>query len=63
MSDERCEKTDLLVDQCGHCVVKARMTPWEALYDGTCGVCNQPFSKGTRVIWTSDGIGVQHTWH
>jgi hypothetical protein len=53
--EPRCELTELVVSQCAHC----RPQPaepgreiayrFEAGYDGTCGICDEPFEAGERI--------------
>lgn len=53
--EPRCERTELLVSQCAHC----RPAPpkpvyeiayrFEAAYDGTCGVCEEPIEAGENI--------------
>lgn len=57
---ERCEVTDLLKSQCGHCRGSAERPvrgPWfTARYDGKCdGPCGQEFEAGDTI--RSDGEG------
>jgi hypothetical protein len=63
----RCEKTDLLRSQCGHCTGREgkpeaseldprSFGPWfAARYDGECGNCGCEFQAGDSI--RSDGAG------
>ncbi len=58
--DERCEVTDLLKQQCGHCQdvqeTKPEYGPWfQARYDGECDGCGEEFERGDTI--RSDGEG------
>lgn len=63
MSEERCERSDLLASQCAHCrgdvlesepdfVVVAR---FPAKYAGVCAACGEPFEVEDRIGRTDDG--------
>jgi hypothetical protein len=61
----RCERTDLLVESCGHCTgaearaareEKAERGPWfRAAYPGRCSECGEEFEEGTDI--RADGKG------
>lgn len=71
----RCENTDLLVDQCAHCLKKlsieeqatreraqltARDPRWfPAGYPGTCGNCGERFEPGTAIRFE---LGSSSNW-
>lgn len=53
---ERCERTDLLVDQCAHCQghekqpEKRTSRPFEAAYPGSCSVDLDYIDEGDMII-------------
>jgi hypothetical protein len=61
----RCEKTDLLVESCGHCngaearaaqEARGARGPWfTAAYPGTCAGCSEEFGPGTLIRADGDG--------
>jgi len=61
---ERCERTELLVDQCAHCrgvtepaPARTVLGPWfPAGYPGWCSGCGQVFGQGDMI--RADGCGV-----
>lgn len=63
MADQRCELTELLVDQCAHCrptqppaTDDRDLGPWTtAHYDGECPDCGDPITPGDTI--RSDGDG------
>ena len=66
-AEPRCEKTDLLRSQCGHCTGRdgggeaseldpRKFGPWfQARYDGECDNCGYEFQAGDSI--RSDGNG------
>jgi hypothetical protein len=60
---ERCERTELLVDQCAHCrgvtepaPARTVLGPWfPAGYPGWCSGCGQVFGQGDMI--RADGCG------
>lgn len=66
--NERCERTDLLKDQCAHCRAEAEdanATYWNAKFEGVCKhpSCLQVIDVGDRVRWSPDGAAVIHARH
>lgn len=72
MADRRCERTDLVVEQCAHCkgqqsvdeqvlAVRARLLrhpAWFASqYPGKCDACGEPFAPGTAIR-----MELRHGW-
>lgn len=65
----RCAVTDLIVEQCAHCVAPSKPTPadpfgtlagalgrwFRSMYDGTCSRCDDRFEAGDRI--RADGEG------
>jgi hypothetical protein len=50
VSAERCEKTDLLVDQCGCDIHRPPVNvPFMARYPGYCYTCDKPFVAGDKI--------------
>ena len=65
MAEERCEQTELLVDQCG-CAKHKRASSgptWEAMFPAGCRTCGVRIEVGDKVKWTSDGLYPQHSHH
>jgi hypothetical protein len=67
---ERCERTDLLVDQCAHCTGRdggesaeaerlkrllTRRHVFPARYAGACSKCGEHFGEGAPIIGAGDG--------
>jgi hypothetical protein len=67
---ERCELTELLVDECAHCkrtpsieeqvraehAEMAARSGWHtAIYPGACSSCREPFGVGTPITRDTDG--------
>jgi hypothetical protein len=65
MSDERCETTDLLVDQCAHCRPVDLGRSWPAKFEAVCAwtTCLQVIDVGEEVRWSEEGSRVQHARH
>lgn len=65
MATERCDLTELVVDQCSHCLgqdkpVKPRATgpTISAQYPGTCACgCKTPFTEGDQITHSTDADG------
>lgn len=66
MNEERCDVTDLLTDQCGHCLNGGKPIPKpqkaqrpkrfiEAKYAGTCVDCGDRYGPGDDIAWTEFG--------
>lgn len=44
---DRCEFSDLLVEQCAHC--RPKTSSFAAQYDGTCVTCGRPIVPGQPI--------------
>lgn len=74
MSADRCEWSDLPVDQCAHCTGVPEIAPspkpirWEgsqteARFPGTCGHCGERFGAGAQIVAADvDGNGASDEW-
>ena len=67
---DRCDLTDLLVDQCAHCLghgaapgLAERTGPQiTARYYGSCAHCGDGYAPGDRIAGTADGWALaEHT--
>ncbi len=62
---ERCEKSDLLVDQCAHClghkleapVLCRSGYPFAARYPGRCAMCLEPIVAGEQITYVREHGG------
>ena len=66
MTEERCEKHDMLLNSCFDCKPPSGdITYWDAKYEGICGVstCLKIIEVGDRVTWNREGTHVIHAKH
>lgn len=62
MTAARCDVTDLLVDQCAHCLghkldvpaLYRASAPFTASYAGRCLICKEPIESGSQIVSVSD---------